>query len=903
MRISIVMALIATICTVSCGRNEDAPVADAGSAGNTAAVAGPGAVPLGRLGDEAVPIAYRLDLVIDPNESSFRGATEIDIDVARPLTGIWLHGRDLAVDRVYAEIGGTQLDGSYEQVDVTGVAQVRFDRTLPAGRTTLHFDYSAPFASVPDGLYHTDEGGDEYAATQLESISARKVFPGFDEPRFKTPFDIAVTAQTVHTVVTSTPEIGSEDLGNGMTRHVFQTTEPLPTYLLAFAVGPYDVNEWQDIPPNDIRAKPLPLRGIAVRGRAQRMDYALAHTATIVQLLESYFAVPHAYPKLDIIAPPDFFGGAMENAGAIMYTEYLMLMDESSALQQRRAYTEVHAHELAHQWFGNYVTPAWWDDIWLNEAFATWMASKIARQAWPEGAFERDILVGGLGAMADDSLASARQIREPVATNASIDDAFDGITYQKGGAVLTMFETYLGEQGFREGVRTHMRRFAFGTATVDDFAKSLADGSGRPEVIPAFRSFIDQPGVPLITAKLECDDRPALELEQQRYAPTGSTIDPRQTWQIPLCVAIGDAHGDRTVCALMDAPAMSLPLDTGSCPDYVVPNGNGSGYFRFALDESGWAALAHNAGRLDANQALAYADSLDAAFRAGSASADTYLNGVEALARHEAWDALTKTMDVYEEMISDMQDEGTRRELQTVGRQLFRPLRDMPAANDDTGAVLLRSNLSRFLALVVLDDSTRAELLDQARRYIGIGGEPDRNAVDAEMLETALSVGVQEDGAAFFDALLQFVASTGDPAMRAYGLGALARTEEPALTARLLDTVAADGYSAPELFRTLYRQIARPGSRDAAWAWARENFDSIVNASSGIFGVRAAVGLGASFCSPERAAEYEALIRDNADRLTGFERALAQSMEQIELCMSLNESQGDDMAKAAAARL
>jgi len=897
------MVLIATSCVVSCGRNENAPADAAGTTDGAATAATPGAVPLGRLGDEVVPIGYRLQLVIDPDGPSFQGNAEIDVDVAHPISAVWLHGKDLEMNRVTAVSGDTQLDGRYEQLDVTGVARVSFARPLAAGRATLRFDYSAPFATVPDGLYRAEEGGDEYAATQLESISARKVFPGFDEPRFKTPFDIAVTAKTVHTVVTSTPEIDSEDVGIGMTRHVFQTTEPLPTYLLAFAVGPYDVNEWQDIPPNDVRRSPLPLRGIAVRGRAQRLDYALAHTAGIVQLLELYFAVPHAFPKLDIIAPPDFFGGAMENAGAIMYSEYLMLMDESSALRQRRAYTEVHAHELAHQWFGNYVTPAWWDDIWLNEAFATWMANKIARQAWPEGGFDRDILIGGLGAMADDSLASARQIREPVATNASIDDAFDGITYQKGGAVLTMFETYLGADGFREGVRTHMRRFAFGTATVDDFAKSLADGSGRPEVIPAFRSFIEQPGVPLVEARLDCDASPTLELKQQRYAPIGSGIDTQQTWQIPMCVGVGDARGERTVCALMDAPTLSLPLDTGSCPDYVVPNGNGSGYFRFALDEPGWAALARNAGRLDANQALAYADSLDAAFRAGSASADTYLDGVEALARHDAWDALTKTMDVFEAMITDMQDERTRRELQTVGRQLFRPLRDIPAGGDDAGAVLLRSNLSRFLALVVLDAGTRSEMLEQARRYVGMDGEPDPGAADADQLETVLSVGVQEDGAAFFDALLRLTASSSDPAMRSYGLGALARTRDPALTVRLLDTVAGDGYSAPELFRALYRQIAWPESRAAAWAWVQENFDEIIDASGGIFGVRAAAGLGSSFCSAQRAAEFEALIRDNAERLTGFERALAQSMEQIELCMALNEAQGDDMAKAAAARL
>ncbi len=903
MRNSFVLALAAMLFVSSCGRGGDSAPE---SVSETAAVADAGAgetAPLGRLGEDVIPGAYRLDLVIDPNETHFEGRIEIDVAVSRDLDRIWLHGKGLSVTDAYATFGDSRVNAAYEEVDVTGVARLDFDETLPAGGITLHIAWSAPFMTVPDGLYRTEENSDHYVASQLQSISARKVFPGFDEPRFKTPYSITITAKTTDTVVTATREVSSQDLGDGTTRHVFQTTEPLPTYLLAFAIGPYDVNEWQAIPANGVRQVPLPLRGIAVRGRGARMDYALEHTADFVHHLEDYFAVPHPYPKLDILAPPDFFGGAMENAGAIMYTEYLVLMDESSALSQRRSYARVHAHEIAHQWFGNYVTPAWWDDIWLNESFASWIQYKIAAQTWPEGQFERGVLVRGLNAMRDDSLASARQIREPVETNATIDDAFDSITYQKGGAVLTMFETYLGEDAFRKGVRTHMQRFAHGTATVDDFMQSLADGSGRPEVRPAFQSFIDQPGVPLLEVRIDCDDSPSLEIRQSRYAPLGSGIDPQRTWQIPMCASVSLESGPRQVCALVDTPEMSLPLDTETCPDYVVPNGDGSGYFRFALDAAGWAALADAADTLDASQALAYADSLDAAFRAGAASADDLLEGMTALARHEAWDTVSEAMARYEGIIDATLNDDARHDLQLLGSQLYRPLADAISDGDDPQTVLLRANLTRFLAIVALDPGTRSELVEDARRYVGIAGTPDTSAVEPDIAETVLSVGVQEDGEPYFDALLELVNASDDPALRAYGLGALARTEDALLTVRLLDTIAGDGFSAPELIRALYRQLARPDSRDAAWQWAQQNFDSIVDSSSGIFGIRAAAGLGGSFCSAERASEYESLIRSNVDRLPGFERTLAQALEQIDLCIALDEARSDELAEAAAGRL
>ncbi len=895
-------ALAAALLLTACGQGGVKEKTAAAPTENDSASSD--AAPLGKLGSNVTPSAYRLNLALDPDLDTYFGNVAIDVMLGHETSRIWLHGKDLDVAEFYAELAdGTRIDATYEEVDVTGVAKLDFASALPAGDATLHATYSTRFKNAPDGIYRTEEGGDYYAASQLESISARKVFPGFDEPRFKTPFDITITAKTGDIVATVAPEVSAEVLENGAVRHVFQTTKPIPTYLHAFMVGPYDINEWTPIAANSVRADPLPLRGLAPKGKGDQMDYALENTGAMIQWLEEYFDTPYPYAKLDIIAAPDFFGGAMENVGAIIYNEFLMLMDENSALSQRRAYETVHAHELAHQWFGNYVTPAWWDDIWLNEAFATWMMYKLSSAHWPEGEFDRSVMSGGLGAMSADSLVNARQIREPVELNATIDDAFDGITYQKGGSVLAMFETYLGEENFRNGVRTHMQRFPHGTATVDDFMQSMADGSGRPEVIPAFRSFIEQPGVPLLNAQLDCSGAPGLKLSQSRYAPLGSAIDTNQTWQVPVCAAYSSANGEGDACGLVDKKDVTLALNADVCPAYVVPNGDGSGYFRFALDEAGWAALAAAGTGLSAKQALAYADSLDAAFRADAASADALLDGFTALSQHDAWDVVTAAMDQYEALIDIAPDDEARANIEALARNIFDPINDALGDATDAQSVLLRRSLTRFMAVVALDPDVRAEMLVDARRYVGVDGEPDLDAIAPDQVETVLSVGVQEDGAPFFDALLALVSASDDSAIRGSGIGALARTEDAELSIRLLNAVADERFSASEMNRAFYRQLARHKTRAGAWAWTKENLDMLIGRNGGIGAARGLVGVGSFFCDAAAGADYEATIIANKEKFPGYERTLAQSLEQVDLCVALVDAKGREFADAAAARL
>jgi alanyl aminopeptidase len=865
-----------------CSRSDETPAAAVSEA-----------APVARLGTTVAPARYEVELRVDPREQRFSGTTSIDVKLNAAVDGIWLHGKDLDVSEVYLVDGsGTRIDASYEERDDTGVAFVSLQSTAPAGVATLHIDYSATFNTATNGLYRAERGDEAYAATQFQPISARRAFPGFDEPAFKVPFDLSLVTRAEDTAITTTPEASVEELEDGMVRRRFETTRPLPTYLLAFAVGPYDIVDYGAIPPNAIRDRELPLRGIVAKGLADRVDFALQHTDGILTTLEEYFGTPYPYEKLDIIAVPASFGGAMENVGAIVYDEYLLLMDEESPLDQRRAYTAVHAHEIAHMWFGNLVTPEWWNDIWLNESFASWMMYKAADTYWPDGEFDRQTLKNALGAMSGDGLAAARQIREPVEHSNEIASAFDGITYRKGGGVLAMLERYVGEDAFRDGIRLHMDRFADKTATAEDFIASVAEGSDRAEIEAAFRSFIGQPGVPLLSVSLDCEsgDTPRLQVSQSRYAALGSSIDPAKgVWQIPMCVSYEVDGGVASSCAFIAESSSAIALETDACPAWVHPNADGAGYYRFALDDAGWQALIDNAVNLSASEALVFLDSLDAALRAGRVSAATYLDGMAALLQHDAWDVVENVANALEALSNIVAPEQIET-MQVAMRSIVRPVFDALDDDGSSGHTLLRERLLRFLIVIARDAELRAPLAEQAIARIGLDGEPDPDAAPAGQLETILSVGVQDVGEPFFDRLLEQAKASVDPAFRESAIGALARVEDPALVAKLQAAVLAGDFKGTEALGVINRQMVRTATTDLTFTWLRDNGETLVNMIPQTFRARILPFFGSGFCTQERAEEWQAFVESHAAAAPGYERGLAQATESILLCASMRES-------------
>lgn len=894
-RTGLLLALIALGCGGATEHNEysaaDGRGATGGEGGDTPAEV---AMPLGRLPEGVTPTRYSLWLEVVPSRERFRGRAEIDVRLDEATSLIWMHGRELNVTEVEVLAGDAEpIGGRFEQVHETGVAALRLDGEVPAGEATIILGYDAPFDRQLKGLYRVDTGGESYAFTQFEATSARLAFPCFDEPRFKTPFEMTLSVQPDHEAVANTTPSGMREVG-GMREVRFALTEPLPTYLVAMAVGPLDIVEHDPIPANDVRDRPLPFRGVAARGQGPRLQYALEHTAALLEDLETYFGTAYPYDKLDIIAVPDFASGAMENAGAITFRETLLLLDPERAPEsQRRRFAYVMAHELAHQWFGNLVTMPWWDDIWLNEAFATWMGNKVIRHVHPEYHADVSMVRSVHGAMGADSLTSARQIRQPIETNHDIRNAFDAITYRKGGGVLEMFERWMGQDTFREGIREYMNRHRFGTATAEDLLDALSQMSGRDVTTP-FNTFLLQPGVPLLTITRSCgDDGNRLTLRQSRYLPVGSTGERAQHWQVPVCVRWGRGRSVEDRCELITEPEATFDFGE-QCPDWYMPNADAAGYYRFTMPaEDVDALMTRGFSRLGDRERVSVAGNLNAAFSAATLDTAAVFGTFERVAGDDAMGVATQPMGMVhfarERLLSEEQIPALERFANGLYASRARRLRWSPRRGEAGEQGLFRAEVLGFLARTARDARTRREAASRGTRYVGADGL-DTDAADSNLVPLVLQMAVQEGDEAFFDRLLESALASDDALFRGQALGALASTRDDALGARVLALGLDERLRVNEVTIPLTTQLRVPERRAAAWAWMQENFDTLF---ARVATTRAgyAPWYLTSFCSEERAAEVAGFFEGRIEELPGGPRNLRGALEAIRLCAARAEAQ------------
>jgi aminopeptidase N len=855
------------------------------------------AIPRGQLPDDVRPERYRLELDIDPRQERFSGTARIELDVARPLGSLWLHGNQLDVSEVTVDAGATRLTGTYQEVEpVNGVARIDLSGELPAGRATLHIRYAARFSEGSQGLYRVRVGDDWYAFTQFQAIDARRAFPGFDEPRFKTPFEVSIVVHAGDRAITNAPLEQERPLPDGRNLKVFQATLPLPTYLLAFAVGPLDVVD-AVIPANAVRKAPLPLRAVATRGKGPGLAYALEHTPRIVESLETYFGMPYPYQKLDVIASPQM-AGAMENAGAIIFNDTLLLLDDGSPPGQQRAFYEIMAHEVAHHWFGDLVTPAWWDDTWLNESFAEWMGVKIADQLRPDLGIRAGLVDSAVEAMGVDSKRAGRPMHQAIADNSQISGSFDSITYQKGAGVLSMMESYLGEETFRRGVRDHLRRHEHGIATSSEFFAALSAAAQQPPVIEAFRSFVSQPGVPLVSVGRSADDD-GLTLAQERYRPLGSTLEAGQRWKIPVCVNAYSPTGTPTRrCVLLAEGSGTMPLPAGTTA--VMPNAGGSGYYRFALGADDLDRLLAIAPELTETEAIVLADSVAAVFRAGQLPFEQLLVAARQLARHPSRLAAIAPGLELVEIQHRWADAPTRESIARLLRDLYGPrlaelgldVRDGAYASEPAERRDLRRSLASLVVRHGRDPAPRARLAEAARASL-----EDAAALDREFRPLAWTIGVQDLGDGFAASLESALLASQDSQLRRDAAIAIGAAESVEGSKRALALAGSPDLRTTERFALLRGQFGSPATRDAAWDWFAGNFDRLIAGLPG-YAKDAAFGMAESFCDPVRRPEIERTLNAKANAAGSGALEVQRALEGIDLCVAQRAALGASVATA-----
>lgn len=862
--------------------------------------------PTGKLPEGVTPTRYQLDLDVAPEIERFSGEVRIDVTLDSATQVIWLHGRGLEVTNAHALISnGTRIAATYAEVEDSGVVKLETERAIGPGSVTLIIPYSAPFNQSLEGLYRVKQGGQAYAYTHFEALAARRAFPGFDEPRFKTPFDISVTIDGDDTAVSNAPEHETVELNDGRKRVVFQTTKPIPTYLVALAVGGFDVVEWTPIPPNDVRSHPIPLRGIAPKGMGGKLDYALEHTAALLTILEEYFSSPYPYAKLDLVAVAEFNPGGMENVGAIFYRQEKILIDETPSIYQLRGYAYIHAHELAHSWFGNLVTPAWWDDLWLNEAFATWMANRVVHAWRPEEFDDRGPVRSARRAMWSDRLVSARQIRQPIVSDHDIANAFDSITYSKGGGVLSMIERYMGAETFRAGVRRFMARHSHGVATAEDFFDALSASAGDPGVMHAFRSFVEQPGTPMLAVDWSCDDSgtAVVSLKQSRGLPLGSKGDKAKRWSIPICLVYPNGGERQSTCVLMTETAMTVPLPTADCPAWILPNEAGAAYLNFALPDRGWQALIENMDDLQPSEVLSLIGSLGAAYEAGLSTTKRVLDAAQVVAQSPHWDVARAPMQGLRDIKNFILPKNRRSAAFAEMQRIYAPalarfdlsVEGLATEEDNSDLALLRGDLVWFMALDAGGPALRARLSPLGQAYVGYGSDDvlHRDLLHPNLVRVALITAMEEVGLPFAEALIERLRRTDDAVLRNHIIYALGYQTGPALVERVWALILDPATSKRDASRLLRRQGRRVDNAEALLDWIVEHYDALLERLPRRHRAWVVWRLSA-LCDDADRDRVEAFFAERVKAHRGAPRALANVLEQIELCAAVVKAQRAD---------
>jgi alanyl aminopeptidase len=843
-------------------------------------------IPLGRLPRVAIPLRYRVALKIDPKSDHFSGHTEIDVKFLTPRRALFLHGLGLYVSGVTIKLkSGQSFPVHYDQVDPSGVARLIFVDKVPAGEATLIFDYDAPYNTSLEGLYKVVDRGDSYAFTQFENTDARRAFPSFDEPGFKTPFDITVIAPKGQKVIGNTPIISARPSKNGMVDTVFATTEALPTYLVAIAVGPLDVVDGGFAPPNAWRSKPLHIRGVTARGNGGRIAYALSLTPKIVTAFEEYFGIGFPFQKLDVLAVPDFGPGAMENAGAITFRERLLLIDPDAPIEQKRASLTVQAHEIAHQWFGDLVTPAWWDDIWLNESFANWAEYKAAAAVLPEDDFATDLVRENVDVMDLDELPSARQIHQPIQNIDDLANAFDGITYDKGASVLAMFEHYVGPEGWRQGIHAYLKKFSRRNATADDFIGTIAAKTDRPGLVRAFHDFIDRPGIPDLAFRGGCDGDTG-KMTQSAYAPFGFT-PPQRSWHVPVCIA----GSEGTLCTLTDEH--TAPPSAGLCSIPLSFNAEGVGYYRFALDAEVWKRQITVAGKLDAAGQITLLGNGFAGLRNGGAKAEDVLAAIRAVAPTARWDvlrSLSKRLFMLRASLGANDLPAYRAFLSKV----FLPRWKAVGAGSKPADLLLR----QYLATLLVTEARDPGVIKQIAAPILCQARPSHScqpAMAPELRAEAMRAAIIADPSVA-DLLLATFQSTNQETYRREIIYAFAGSGDPKIIEKLL-TLALDKIRIGEL-RYLREYLAdEPVARETFWAFVKAHYSAFEKRLTQ-WGMSGMAEILQNACDAQAIGEANDFFHGKLKGARGAARRNAHTVERIHRCIALRDAKGSEIAAA-----
>ena len=829
-----------------------------------------------RLPQSVIPRHYTISIEPDFDRATFSGEETIDVDVKEPVSSIVLHAVQLKIDSA-SVAGMTATEGTSPGEEMIAL---NLPKPLPAGPATLRIAFSGKLLRQLRGLYLGVWKGKKYALSQFEATDARRAFPSFDEPAMKATFDVTLVARGNETAISNGAIASETKLSGGRRAIKFATTPRMSTYLVAMLVG-----EFRCVSGG---VGGIPIRVCAPPGKEQLGRYALGVAETVVHYYNDYYGIKYPFGKLDLIAVPDFEAGAMENAGAVTFRDTALLVDErTGSVASKRNVAETVAHEIAHMWFGDLVTMQWWNDIWLNEGFATFMSDKPIEPWQPSWRLEQSAAANSRYSTSLDAQRSTRAIRTNAETSAAINELFDGIAYGKTAAVLRMIEHWLGEATFRDGIRAYLRKYSWSNATAEDLWSTLAATSGKP-VDAVMRTFVVQAGAPLVHASETCaEGQRVVSLSQERMMRRGEA--PPETWSIPMCERTLGAASDEHcgIVATKEATLMRAPCNGAP----TLLNAAGSGYYVVDYSPEERAAIRANLAKLTPEEEIALHGDEWLLVRYLRRDAGDYLTLAEALPRPTPLVVVESIASNLEYLDERVVTDAERPRWQAAVRELMRG-QASPSWREESG----ESDEARTRRAVVLGTlgvtGGDPEVIKEARA-VAANAIRHPESVDGTLAVRALTIASASGNAALFDQLLTASEQSGSPELRSRYLTQLAHFRDPKLVARAVDYVFGSGIRSQDIPWMTSRLLSNPASRNATWAAVKQHWPMLTEkVPTSLHNILGALG---GFCDRGARDDVASFFAKNPPG--EGERALRRSLEAIDTCIAFREAQEPALAR------
>ena len=831
-----------------------------------------------------IPVKYRMTLQPDLETFTFRGEQTVDIDIQTPTARIVLNAAELEINDVTLRSAGTTIAAhSIALNEDSETVTLDFGMTLSQGPAQLEMRFTGLLNDRLVGFYRSEyqdgEGQTRHlATTQFEATDARRAFPCWDEPARKAVFDVTLVFDDSLKAVSNTPIVEETIPGLGLRSLRFGETPIMSTYLLAFVVG--DIVSVEADAANGTRI------GVwTTKGKENQAGFALDTSVKLLGYFNDYFGIPYPLPKLDHIAIPDFAAGAMENWGCITYRETALLVDpENSSAGTRQRVAEVVAHEMAHMWFGDLVTMEWWDDLWLNESFASWMGTKSVDWLFPEWEmWTQFVNMDTNRALSLDGLKNSHPIEQEVKNPAEVSQLFDAISYSKGGSVLRMLENFLGADTFQGGLYRYLKANEYGNARTQDLWAALEEESGLP-VTSIMDSWVKQTGYPVIEVKAARNDSEVqVSLSQERFVYDrllGDEEPNPEVWQVPVSIS---SPGPVSAAAVMDdRDAVITLLAARPSDDWYKVNAGQTGFYRVNYTSDDWERLAPaiSTQQLPATDRLGIQNDAYALSRAGLLPITQFLElagSYEGETDASVWSDLASNLRDIEQLIAG---EPVHPAYQRFGRELFGPVARRIGWTPRSG----EGHLDSLLRSTVLGQSgsynneeTLAHAGDLFRQYL-----ENREAVHPDLRGIVFSLAAQGGDRTTYDQLWDLEERTSMQEEKIRLLLAMSRFQDVGLLNDTLDSALSSRVRSQDTITVVAGVAANPMGRLPAWEFVKSNWAEFDRRyGGGGFGLMRLVSIVNSFTTDEQRADVENFFSENP--VPAAERTIRQALERMRL--------------------